>query len=173
MYDCLKTQQQQQKYNPNRELYKTFLKISVMHWIKYEISIKYITKDVRFFFSPCPRWVGLTVQERTGPDPWGRSAWWEPWTRKSEIISQNSSTCWKSRPFSRSAEDLYLFMYLYFSLDHIHSYTHSHTQDVYSFRSETGCVLTRVAAGIMFFCSDCTAHPQPERPPLHLGRGIA
>lgn len=129
MYDCLKTQQQQQKYNPNRELYKTFLKISVMHWIKYEISIKYITKDVRFFFSPCPRWVGLTVQERTGPDPWGRSAWWEPWTRKSEIISQNSSTCWKSRPFSRSAEDflfIYIFIFFIGPYSLMHSLTHTH-----------------------------------------------
>lgn len=68
---------------------------------------------------------------------------------------------------------IYLYIYIFHWTIFTHALTHSHTQDVYSFRPETGCVLTRVAAGIMFFCSDCTAHPQPERPPLHLGRGIA
>lgn len=54
------------------------------------------------------RWAGRTVQERTGPDPWDRSAWWEPWMRKLETFSQSSLTCWRSRPFSRSEEDLLL-----------------------------------------------------------------
>lgn len=49
---------------------------------------------------PCVfyRWREHTVMVHTEPGPWGRSAWWEPWTRRSGIISQNSSACWRSRP---------------------------------------------------------------------------
>lgn len=64
-----------------------------------------LTDEWRKLFVPY-RWAGLTVQERTGRDPWGRSAWSEPWMRKLETISQSSSTCWRSRPFSRSEGEL-------------------------------------------------------------------
>lgn len=57
-----------------------------LHWLKVSVL---------------PRWVERIVRGPTGPDPWGRSAWWGPWTRKSETIFPNSSTCWRSRPFSR------------------------------------------------------------------------
>lgn len=45
---------------------------------------------------------------------------------------------------------IYLYIYIFHWTIFTHALTHTHTRDVYSFRSETGCVLTRVAAGIMF-----------------------
>lgn len=42
---------------------------------------------------------------------------------------------------------IYLYIYIFPWTIFTHALTHTHTRDVYSFRSETGCVLTRVAAG--------------------------
>lgn len=42
---------------------------------------------------------------------------------------------------------IYLYIYIFHWTIFTHALTHTHTRDVYSFRSETGCVLTRVAAG--------------------------
>lgn len=65
---------------------------------------------------PC-RWVGRTVQEPTGLDPWGRSAWSALWTRKLETISQNSSTCWRNHLFSRSGFIYFLIYIQYIVLE--------------------------------------------------------
>lgn len=104
---------------------KAFLK-KIQHIVLYWILspqlcsyvLYYILNETGFtepheLFLLC-RWAGLTVQERTGPDPWDRSAWWELWTRKLETISQSSLTCWRSHLFSRSEEDLLLFWCLVF-----------------------------------------------------------
>lgn len=153
MYDCLTAQQQQQqKYNPNRELYKTFLKISVMHWIKYEISIKYITKDVRFIFFPPVLgesdllFRNVPVRTHEADQPGGSRG------RGSRRLFPRIPRHAGRVALSQGRRKIYIYLYIYIFHWTIftHALTHTHTRDVYSFRPETGCVLTRVAAGIMF-----------------------